>query len=252
MAIALKLLATPVLIAIATLAARRYGQGLGGLLAGLPLVSGPLSVFLALEQGTDFAARAALSGLLGLAAVAGFCAVYALAARIAEWPWAALSGLGAYILCALILARPDMGPFLSLLLVLAAIVAALILAGRPGPESARPFPPWWDIPFRMAGAVAIVLAITGFAPHLGARWSGLLSQFPVFASVMAVFSHWQGGPAAARRLLAGIVTGSSSSACFLLFVGLTIRHHTLPWTYGVGAAIAFAVGWLCLPVLRAT
>ena len=46
MAIFLKLLLTPVLIAIATLASRRYGPAFGGWLAGLPLVSGPVSIFL--------------------------------------------------------------------------------------------------------------------------------------------------------------------------------------------------------------
>ncbi len=81
MAIFLKLLLTPVLIAIATLAARRYGLALGGWLAGLPLVSAPVSIFLALEEGPEFAGSAARAGLLGLVAVAGFCLAYVLVAR---------------------------------------------------------------------------------------------------------------------------------------------------------------------------
>src|SRR5712692_1697596 len=52
----LKLVVTPVLIAAATLVARRWGPGVGGWLAGFPLTSAPVSVFLALEQGPDFAA----------------------------------------------------------------------------------------------------------------------------------------------------------------------------------------------------
>ena len=56
----LKLVVTPLLISAATLVARRWGPGVGGWLAGFPLTSAPVSVFLALEQGPDFAAGAAV------------------------------------------------------------------------------------------------------------------------------------------------------------------------------------------------
>ena len=45
----IKLIAAPLLLALATLAARRWGTVLGGILIGLPLISGPISVFLAIE-----------------------------------------------------------------------------------------------------------------------------------------------------------------------------------------------------------
>ena len=44
----LKILLTPALIAVATLLARRWGPGVGGTLAGLPLTSTPVSIFLAI------------------------------------------------------------------------------------------------------------------------------------------------------------------------------------------------------------
>ncbi len=56
--LALKLAATPLLIGAATLAGRRWGQAIGGWLVGLPLTSGPIALFLALDHGTQFAARA--------------------------------------------------------------------------------------------------------------------------------------------------------------------------------------------------
>ncbi|HET7343490.1 MAG TPA: hypothetical protein VFL90_18640, partial [Methylomirabilota bacterium] len=54
----LKLAATPLLIAGASLAGRRWGPAVGGWLVGLPLTSGPVAVFLALEHGAAFAAAA--------------------------------------------------------------------------------------------------------------------------------------------------------------------------------------------------
>src|SRR5438132_8692826 len=52
----LKLIVTPLLIGAASLAGRRWGETLSGWFIGLPLTSGPVCWFLALEQGTGFAA----------------------------------------------------------------------------------------------------------------------------------------------------------------------------------------------------
>jgi len=246
MAIFLKLLLTPVLIAIATLASRRYGPAFGGWLAGLPLVSAPVSIFLALDEGPDFAATAARAGLLGLVAVAGFCAAYVLVARKGGWLAAALAGIGAYLLAASFLAHISVGPAVSFCLVLAAIFAARTIAGRPSLGAAARVPAWWDIPLRMASAACMVLAITECALFLGARWSGLLSPFPVFASIMAVFSHREVGQAGARRLLSGVITGSAASASFFLLVGWMVRQHTLLFTYSAAAGAALLVSWICL------
>src|SRR3989442_4342774 len=70
------LVLTPLLIAAVTLAGRRWGPAVGGWLAGLPLTSRPVSVFLTLEQGPGFAARAAVGTLAGLVGLGRFFGVY--------------------------------------------------------------------------------------------------------------------------------------------------------------------------------
>src|SRR5437667_2007144 len=86
MTLALKLVLTPALIAIATLAGRRFGPSIGGWLVGLPFTSGPVSLFLALEQGTSFAATAAAGSIGGVSAAAVFAVAYATTARRFRWP----------------------------------------------------------------------------------------------------------------------------------------------------------------------
>ena len=54
----LKILLTPLLILLCAGVTRRWGTFLGGAVAGLPLISGPTSFFLTLEQGPAFAAAA--------------------------------------------------------------------------------------------------------------------------------------------------------------------------------------------------
>lgn len=67
--LALKITLTPLLIAAASFAQRRWGGAVGGLIAGLPLTSAPVSVFLALEHGPAFAAHAATATMLGVNAM---------------------------------------------------------------------------------------------------------------------------------------------------------------------------------------
>src|SRR6266566_6664580 len=100
-----KLLLTPLLIAAVTLAGRRWGPAVGGWLAGLPLTSGPVSLFLVLEQGPAFAAQAAVGTLAGLVGVGCFCLVYARLARSRSWTLATAGGLAAYLAGAALLSR---------------------------------------------------------------------------------------------------------------------------------------------------
>ena len=57
--LALKLVVVPTFLALVSLAARRWGPGFAGWLAGLPVVAGPILVFIALERGAAFASDAA-------------------------------------------------------------------------------------------------------------------------------------------------------------------------------------------------
>ena len=78
-----KLIASPLLLLVAKQAARRWGESIGGLFLGLPLTSGPISLFLALEQGAPFARDATAESLTATAAQAA-----------AVWAYRVLAGRG--------------------------------------------------------------------------------------------------------------------------------------------------------------
>ena len=93
----IKLFLTPLLMVTVSWSARRWGPGIGGLLAGLPLTSGPISIYLCAEQGPGFAATAASNSLLSLTPVALFSIVYSqLADRVPMALFALASG-GAFL-----------------------------------------------------------------------------------------------------------------------------------------------------------
>ena len=244
-----KLVLTPLLIAAVTLAGRRWGPAMGGWLAGLPLTSGPVSVFLALEQGPDFAARAAVGTLAGLVGVACFCLVYARLARNRSWISSTAFGIAAYLASAAVLSGVplSLGPTASGVLALLLLTLRLLPAAVGHADA--PATPRWDVAVRMAVATALVLVLTATAVLLGPKLSGLLSPFPVFATVLAVFTHRHAGVAAAQQLLRGIVVGSFAFVGFFVVVAAALDRWDVTGTYVVACAGALVINFALRPLL---
>ena len=79
--LAVKLLLAPSFVVVASLASRRFGPRVGGLIAGLPVVAGPILLAYAIAHGSAFAAAAAVGTLMGLVSLIAFVVVYAHLAR---------------------------------------------------------------------------------------------------------------------------------------------------------------------------
>jgi hypothetical protein len=249
-AVLLKLLITPALIAATTLLARRWGPAAGGAIAGLPLTSAPVSVFLALEQGPAFAAAAAGGTLLGLLSQAALCWTYSAVARRTGWWPSAIAGVAAFLAMTLAL-RPvslPVWPRFALVSALLMLTAAAIPAATAAPRAERP--PRWDVPARMAVATMMVLGLTAVAAWLGPIWTGLLSPFPVFALVLGAFTHRAEGPGAAAALLRGIVLGSLAHAVMFALISSWLVAHGLVWTYAWSALVALGTSPVALAWAR--
>ena len=250
-----KVAVTPLLVVAATLLQRRFGGAIGGLLTGLPVTSAPLSVFLALQNGPLFAAKAAVGTLLGLVGTAGFCATYARAARGRHWMPAMALAVAASALLFALLGRLPQRPLPAALMVFPLLVALALLVGGQATAPAMPHP-WWDLPARMGFALAAVLGITAAATHLGPTWSGMLATLPVLSAVMGGFTHRHAGPQAARALLRGIIVGCLGAAAFNLMIALVLGRTGIAPAYAsaVVAALSFAglAHWLLRPRLAAS
>ncbi len=241
----LKLVLTPLLIAAASFVQHRRGGFTGGLLAGLPLTSAPVSVFLALENGSAFAARAATGTLLGVVAMSGFCAVYALSAKRLAWPSCAALASAACFAITIAVSRVPQTLAFAAAIAFPALPALVMVIGRPSGEAIVVPPAWWDTPARMIVAAAAVVAITAAAKLVGPTWSGLLATLPVFAAVMGVFSHRHAGPEAAQRVLRGIAVGAFGAAGFFLVVGALVQNVAPLAAYVAAVVVALAVAGAC-------
>jgi hypothetical protein len=238
--LALKLTLAPALVTGVTLANRRWGTHVGGLLAGLPIVGGPILFLVALEQGKSFAARTAIATSAGLAATVAFCVVYAWAARRLRWPvtlavaWA-MTFAGLWLLGHFTFQLAGATGFA--LLALTAGLAIMPRAATDTPNAARP--PWWDLPLRAAMTLGLVVAVTSSARLLGPRWTGLLTPFPIATSVLAVFTHAQTGTA--TRLLRGLMAGFYGFIAFTTTVAVAVERWGIGPAFGLGVALAVVV-----------
>jgi hypothetical protein len=124
-----KLVLPPVLILLASLAARRWGDAVGGWLVGLPLTTGPVVAFLAIEYGPEFAVRAADGSVVGAAGQAVFSVGYALVAR-GGWAIGFLVGTAAYFCAAFLIQAVGLPQWGLFLVAVATLSLAVILIPR--------------------------------------------------------------------------------------------------------------------------
>jgi hypothetical protein len=247
----LKLVVTPALIGAATLVGRRWGQSIGGWLVGLPLTTGPVAFFIALDQGETFAAAAALGSLAGTAAEAAFCVAYGWLALRAGWPLSLLAGSIAFAAVGVALQGWALGPAPLLLIGIGALALALRLmpATAAGPTPVRP--PRGDLPARMILATVVVLLITAAAPRLGARLSGLLATYPLFAAILTAFAHRLQGPEAAVSVLRGLLFGLFAFAGFCCVLAVGLVRFGIAGAFAAAIAVALLVQGVSLWRLRA-
>lgn len=236
--VALRLVLAPTLIALASLAGRRWGPTISGWLVGLPLTSGPVVFLLAITYGTSFAAHAALGTLAGVISLTVYSLGYGWTARRFGWPLSVAVGSVAFAVATLALQHVT----LALPVLIGSILIALVIALALMPAPARQAPavvhgaaPRWDLPARMAIAAAFVLLLTGAASLLGPQLTGLVSPFPVYATILAVFTHRQQGGRAAADVLRGMLVGLFAFVAFFLIIAALIERA------GVGAAFVAAI-----------
>ena len=136
----LELLVAPALVGAATLAARRWGQKIGGLVSAFPAIVGPVLLIAALEHGATFAARAANGTLLGLVALAIFAVAYGWTATRAGWPGSLAAGWAVAGVTGLLVGAIAAGPTGGLAAAAVSLGAAHRLLRRAAGRPHRPAP----------------------------------------------------------------------------------------------------------------
>lgn len=250
--LAAKLLLAPGFVVSASLAARRWGAIVGGVVGGLPVVAGPILAILAIENGSAFASRAAAATLLGLISLTGFVLTYALLVRRLAWPLCLAAGWAVFLAITTALELWSARALPALIASFAVFLAVLAVMPREH-DGFRQLPPTpaWDLPLRALSAAVLVIVVTGSATALGPQLSGLLAPFPVIATVLAAFTHAQAGPDATLAILRGMLRGFFAFALFCFSVSLALEQISIGAAFALATAIAIVVqGGVLLAISR--
>ncbi len=229
MLLLLKLALVPASILLASLAARRFGHAISGVLSGLPLIAAPVIGGLLIDHG---AARVAAIGSATLASVPAAIAhivAFSWLSRRLPW-WACLAGAAlAFAAIGWVVTAPAW-PAPTLTGIAAPFVALAIMPRVPPLAGGVPVPRG-EIAMRVAAAVTLAAVILLGADTLPARVSGLLLAFPITGSILPSFTLPVYGRCATISLLRGFANGLIGFTAFFLF---------LPALLGAGASRAAA------------
>jgi hypothetical protein len=233
--LAIKLVVTPLVVLVASLAARRWGDAVGGWLVGLPLTSGPVSVFLAIEVGPSFAAQATDGSIAGVLSQAAFCLGYAALAR--QGAMAALgAGTLAYVVSAIALVGAGLSTVILFPAALAALALVLWLLPRRSVVITTKVVAWWDVRLRIAVTTALVVGLTSAATTLGPRASGITASYPLIGASIAAFAQSKQGPEAGVAVIRGMATALYAFAGFFAIAGAALPRMSLIPAFALATA----------------
>jgi hypothetical protein len=231
----LRLALVPLAVWAASIAARRWGHAASGYLGGLPLIGGPITLFLALDQGVGFASTSALFTLAAIAAQCAHLLALSHAAARLGWAGSLLAGWTAFALVAVAVAALPLTAPAAATLALAGLAAAWKWLPPIRGHSAPPAVPALELRLRVAAAFVLAAGILLAAPILGPVASGILLSVPITGSIMPPFTLALYGREALARLARGFVVGLSGFTAFFLTVAAGLP------AWGVGPGFTAAV-----------
>ncbi len=218
----LRLMLVPAAVWLASLAARRWGHTVSGYLGGLPLIGGPITLYLALDHGAAFAAQSAMVTLAAILGQAAHLMAFAHGARAWRWPTALVAGWTSFAAVAIAVTFLPLSPFIALALAAAGLAAAWRWLPRPTERASLPTIPSAELRLRLVAAFALAVVILWAAKVFGAVVSGVLLSVPITGSIMPPFTLALYGADAVARLARGFVVGLTGFAAFFFTLAIAL------------------------------
>ena len=241
--LAAKIAAAVIIVVTASRATERAGPFLGAMIATLPVSTGPVYVFLAMDHGAAFVSESALMSLASTAGIVAFIATHAHAAQRFAMPASLALATLAWFAVALGLQTRNWS-FAEVCLLYAGVFLLAIRGLRRFAVAieAPPVPrARFDLALRALLVAAVVVATTLAGRALGPSVAGVLATYPVVFTCLVVILQ----PRCGGRFTASVlVNGLKGLLGFGLALG--VLHLAAAHVNAAAAlllALAVAVGW---------
>jgi hypothetical protein len=239
--LALKLILAPLAVLLASIASKRYGHVIGGILSGFPMIAAPVTAALLLDHPAEHVTAIAYATVSGLTATLGFIVAFAWAAKANKAWWvcllvAALTFVGVALLLQIMQLPLTIGVGIGI----AAPWLARFALPKIAAPSHPPTIPSSELALRVVGAFVLAAALLFSAGNTPPWLSGLLIAWPITGSILPCFTQKIAGANATIAFFSGFSRGLVGLAAFFCVLGLLLPHMHQAMAYVVallGAAI---------------
>ncbi|MGH1439201.1 MAG: hypothetical protein ACRBBR_03725 [Cellvibrionaceae bacterium] len=239
--LAIKMLATTIVVIMVTIAVPRVGAAIGGALSGVPMVIGPGFFFMLNTHTPEFIADAAIYGLLAMCINQLFLLTYIVIAYRASALQSITGAIVIWFSIAYVLQPVSLNLLFVTTLFFISVCVAYFSARRfctlgnniEGEEN------YYLLFLRAIMAGILVAVVTVSAHHIGAEWSGLLIAFPIGYTVLSITIHQQYGSASVISVLHAAMLGAIGLMSFCFALAITVHHFTPLYAFYIALATSF-------------
>jgi hypothetical protein len=230
---------------LASIASRRYGHVIGGILSGFPMIAAPVTAALLIDQSAATVSNIAYASVSSLPATLSFITCFAWVAKIGK-PWwicliAASAGFCSIAAALHYLPLPLAGSVA--LGCLAPWLGAFVMPKRQTPVVLPSIPPT-ELLLRIGGAALMAGVLIVGAATTPIWISGLLIAWPITGSILPVFTQKLSGPSATIALLFGFSRGLVGFAVFFTVLGFMLLSVSKPIAFCTALTAAILVAAL--------
>jgi hypothetical protein len=237
-----KAMLTALAVSTVLMAARIFGRHAAGILAGLPIISAPAFVWIALDQGAEFASRAAVGGIAACGLFALFSVAYERLGRRAVPIITLLASLSIVGVLASLIPVSNLPAWF--VLGGAVAICALALSVLPNPPVSSHMPKHKHFGLVLTAIIAGIASalVSAHAETLGASWCGIVASLPIISASVAVHQHTTASHGDVQRFLRGYVMGLLGKAFFAAAFSVAILYSTV--SVALVAALILSAGTL--------
>lgn len=216
----LRMAVTAAFVVTASIVTERSGPVVGALVATLPVYTGPVYVFLALDHDNAFIAASALAALPINAVIIAYGLIYLMAAQRHGVVVSFATAMFAWLVFASLTHTVTWSLGSALAVNALACAICLPLAQRYRKVVMPPIRRrWYDIPLRALLVALMVATVVGLSSRVGPAITGILAVFPIVSSSLMLILHPRIGGRPTAAVLANSLWGMVGFG-----LGLTTLH----------------------------
>lgn len=216
----LRMAVTAAFVVTASIVTERSGPVVGALVATLPVYTGPVYVFLALDHDNAFIAASALAALPINAVIIAYGLIYLMAAQRHGVVVSFATAMFAWLVFASLTHAVTWSLGSALAVNALACAICLPLAQRYRKVVMPPIRRrWYDIPLRALLVALMVATVVGLSSRVGPAITGILAVFPIVSSSLMLILHPRIGGRPTAAVLANSLWGMVGFG-----LGLTTLH----------------------------